>query len=134
MKGKVFADSNILIYLLGGNGKKSVAEKIVSMQPIISTQVINENINVSGKKLKISLPDIEKHIEELIKTCTVKNITLKTIESAIIILKKYHYHYYDCLIIASALENKCSTLYSEDMQHGQVIENKLTIINPFVKK
>lgn len=38
---------------------------------------------------------------------------------------------YDSLIIATALEASCTTLYSEDMQHGQLIENKLLIINPF---
>ena len=27
--------------------------------------------------------------------------------------------------------NYCIVLYSEDMQHGQCIENKLTIVNPF---
>ena len=36
------------------------------------------------------------------------------------------------LIIASALENECEVLYSEDLQHGQVIDDKLRIVNPFV--
>jgi len=40
---------------------------------------------------------------------------------------------YDCLIIASALEANCKYLFSEDMQHGQIIENTLKIINPFVQ-
>jgi predicted nucleic acid-binding protein len=35
------------------------------------------------------------------------------------------------MIVASALENNCTTLYSEDMQHQQIIENQLLIINPF---
>ena len=34
------------------------------------------------------------------------------------------------MIVASALEAKCEILYSEDMQHGQIIEGKLKIINP----
>ena len=39
---------------------------------------------------------------------------------------------WDSLIIKAALENGCDTLYSEDMQqHGQVIENRLTVINSF---
>jgi predicted nucleic acid-binding protein len=35
-------------------------------------------------------------------------------------------------MIAAALEVGCSTLYSEDLQNNQVIENSLTILNPFL--
>jgi predicted nucleic acid-binding protein len=41
------------------------------------------------------------------------------------------YSYWDSLIIASALKNNCSICYSEDMQHGQLIEDRLKVINPF---
>lgn len=51
---------------------------------------------------------------------------------AINIKDKYKFQYYDSLIIATALENGCNTLYTEDMQHNQIIENQLKIINPFV--
>ena len=54
-----------------------------------------------------------------------------TIIQAFDIVKQYKYSYWDSLIIASALENNCSILFSEDMQHNQLIANKLKIINPF---
>jgi len=38
------------------------------------------------------------------------------------------------LIVAAALLADCDTLYSEDMQHGQVFDGRLTIINPFIAK
>jgi len=38
---------------------------------------------------------------------------------------------YDALIVASALEAGCTTLVSEDMQDGRVIDGRLTIRNPF---
>lgn len=44
----------------------------------------------------------------------------------------YGYSYWDSLIIATAIQSDCSILYSEDMQHDQVIEDKLRIINPFI--
>ncbi|MFN0048741.1 MAG: hypothetical protein ACKVOU_06435, partial [Cytophagales bacterium] len=44
----------------------------------------------------------------------------------------YKYQFFDCIIIASALEANCTKLYSEDLEHGQIIENKLTIVNPFL--
>jgi predicted nucleic acid-binding protein len=43
---------------------------------------------------------------------------------------KYRFAWYDSLVIAAALEGKCATLYSEDFQHGRVIES-LRIENPF---
>jgi predicted nucleic acid-binding protein len=40
-------------------------------------------------------------------------------------------NYWDCLILAAALQSGCDILYSEDMQDGQVFEGRLTVINPF---
>jgi len=55
-----------------------------------------------------------------------------TIVNACDIALKYHFSFYDSLIIAAALESGCSTLYTEDMHNGQVIEDRLKIVNPFV--
>jgi predicted nucleic acid-binding protein len=35
-------------------------------------------------------------------------------------------------VIAAALQAGCATLYSEDLQDGQIIDHKLTIRNPFI--
>lgn len=51
---------------------------------------------------------------------------------ALDIKSRYKLQYYDSLIIATALENVCDILYSEDMQHGLVVDNQLKIINPFL--
>jgi len=45
--------------------------------------------------------------------------------------EKYKFQYFDALIVATALENKCKVLYSEDMQHELIVENRLQIVNPF---
>jgi predicted nucleic acid-binding protein len=58
-------------------------------------------------------------------------ITLDTHREASAIAEKYGYRIYDALIVASALEARCTILYSEDMQDGQVIDRRLTIRNPF---
>jgi predicted nucleic acid-binding protein len=55
----------------------------------------------------------------------------ETVLSAITIAERYRFSFYDSLIIATALKANCTTLYSEDMQDGQLIENKLLIVNPF---
>jgi predicted nucleic acid-binding protein len=58
-------------------------------------------------------------------------VNQNTIHSALKIHKSYQYSYYDSLIIASALERDCNYLFSEDMNGGQIIDNKLKTINPF---
>jgi predicted nucleic acid-binding protein len=58
-------------------------------------------------------------------------ITLDTHQEALAIAEKYRYKVYDALIVASALEARCTILYSEDMQDGQVFDRRLTIRNPF---
>ena len=64
--------------------------------------------------------------------CRVEVISLPTIHIALDILERYGFFWYDSLIVATALESGCDTLYSEDMQNGQLIEGRLRSINPFV--
>ena len=45
--------------------------------------------------------------------------------------QRYRLGFYDALIVAAALLDECETLYSEDMQHGLVVDERLTIMNPF---
>ncbi len=47
-------------------------------------------------------------------------------------MKQYQFQLFDAIIVASALESGCNTLYTEDLQHGQLIEGQLRISNPFL--
>lgn len=133
MRDKIFSDSNVLLYLVREyTDKKEKALIILDNKPVISTQVVSENINVCKKKFGLPSEIINKHAALLFNKCDVKFINKYTIELAIDIMVKYKYSYYDSLIVSSALENNCNVLYSEDMQHNQLIENKLRIINPFI--
>jgi predicted nucleic acid-binding protein len=49
-----------------------------------------------------------------------------------LIAEKYRYSFYDSLIISAALSSGCKILFSEDLHHGQLIEGKLKIVNPFL--
>ena len=136
MRDKVFIDSNIFIYAKIEDKEKdkhilarfflnSLREKVE-----ISTQVINELYNVLDK-YKIEDMIIQESIHAILTEVELKVITLETIKLSWKIKERYKYSYFDSLIIASALESGCSTLYSEDMQHNQIIQEKLKIINPF---
>ena len=45
---------------------------------------------------------------------------------------RYRFSYWDSLVIGSALDAGCTILYSEDLQHGQHIEDRLHIVNPLL--
>jgi len=64
--------------------------------------------------------------------CTVEIITLATVHKALDVRERYGFSWYDSLIVAAALAAGCQRLYSEDMQHGQLIDGQLSVINPFV--
>ena len=139
MKDKAFVDTNILIYSYSEDEplKKSSANKIFDDYTdnlIISNQVTNELTNILFKKFKLSSEDIENVILEVDTLLPIVSFDITTQIKAIRIKDKYKLQFYDSLIIATALENGCNILFSEDMQHLQVIDNTLTILNPFADK
>ncbi len=132
MPGKIFIDTNIVIYALGqASTKAHLAAPLFVGSPSISTQVLSETANVASRRLALSMSEIRKLITSLEVMCRVEIISLVTIHTALNIRERYGLSWYDSLIVATALEAGCDTLYSEDMQNRQVIEGRLSIINPF---
>ena len=134
MSVNFFLDSNICLYLLSDDdAKKEISFSLLEQNPIISTQVINESVNVILKKYKhLTIIDATNFIAYLQQYCTIEIITEATITTALEIKNRYQLQWYDSLIVAAALQAGCSKLYSEDMQHGLLVEKMLTIINPFL--
>ena len=85
-------------------------------------------------KLNQSIEEVELAIDEIIEQCTVLLIETHNIKQALEIHKHYGYKYFDCLMIASALCFDCKYFITEDLVDGQVIDNKLTIVNIYSEK
>ncbi len=132
MPAKIFIDTNIVIYALGSQSEKTErAATLFVDQPTISTQVLSEAANVALKKLAMPITDVRKLLIALESLCNVETITSTCVNLALDIAEKYGFSWYDSLIAASAILANCDKLYTEDLQHGQLIDNKLTIINPY---
>ena len=132
MRDRCFLDTNILLYLLSNDiEKKSIAKKLFKENHSISIQVLNEFSNVSLRRFKLSVSQTKEIIDKISQSCKVYPYNKETILSALDLKERYRYQFYDSLILATALDNGCNIVYSEDMQNGQVIDNRLTIINPF---
>ena len=134
MPDKVFLDTNVLIYLYSEDEPEKANLALNCAQELnawISTQVLNEVSNVMRRKQKLAYSDVLNVVQELQSSFQVATVTPRTIEQALLLGERYGYSYFDCLMLASSLEQGCVTLYSEDMQHGQVIEGSMRIVNPF---
>jgi len=135
-RNKVFIDSNVLIYAYSNSeqAKQQVARQIVKENyTVISTQVLQEMSNTLYRKFMVDYSFIKETLEECIYSNNeVYTNQQYTILRACDVAKRYQFSFYDSLIISAALESHCDILYSEDLQHNQVIDGVLTIKNPFV--
>jgi len=134
MPDKAFIDTNVLIYFISSDAaRKATAREVLLTSPetVVSSQVINEFISTCLQKRLLSLDEVTEVTTGFMRALQFAPVAAATIDSALKLVKKYKYSYWDSLIIASALENGCTSLYSEDMQHGQIINNRLKISNPF---
>lgn len=133
MSGRAFFDTNVLIYSLGAKDPRGRrAEQLLLEGGVVSVQVLNEFSDVARRKIRMSWNDIKQALRVVQFFCPdPAPIRMGTHEHALIIAERHGIRIYDALILASALEANCTTLYSEDLQHGQVIDKRLTIRNPF---
>ena len=135
MSVKVFLDSNILVYAHTDLdiAKQKISQDIIrSNESYISTQVLQEIANVLNKKFGHDWKSIAKILVEAGKNNILWLNNENTIAKACDAADKYGYSFYDSLIISAAVACDCIRLYSEDLQHNQILEGGLQIINPFV--
>jgi predicted nucleic acid-binding protein len=137
MTDKIFLDTNLWIYLYAKDPpeKSHKVEEIIKnnlRSLAISTQVLGELFHVLTRKKFTSKTDAINIISDITNTFPIQAIDTPQVLQALEINAKYHYSYWDSLIIATALLSDCSIIYSEDMQHNQLIDNKVQILNPFL--
>lgn len=126
-----FFDTNIVLYLLSADEVKADrAEALLAGGGTISVQVLNEFASVATRKLNMSLVDIREALAGVRAACKVEALTEAMHERALDLAERYGFALYDAMIVAAALMSGCTTLYTEDLHHGLVIEGKLTIANP----
>ncbi len=134
MNGKPFLDTNIVLYAFRRDDPRSeMARTLLSEGAMIGVQVLNEFVAVIRRKFGMDWEEGSDALAAIRVFCpSPVPIITETHEAALRIAKRYRFHIFDSLMIAAALQAACKTLYSEDLQDGQVIEG-LTIRNPFRK-
>jgi predicted nucleic acid-binding protein len=129
-----FVDTSVLLYLLSGEPDKSDRVEALLLQPVtISVQVLNEFAAMAIRKLRLSFAEIQEVLGTLRQLCTVLPLTTEHHDKGLELAERYRLSLYDSIIVASALLAGCETLYCEDLQHGQLLEKRLRVVNPFVR-
>jgi predicted nucleic acid-binding protein len=129
---RAFADTNVIVYAQSDDGEKSAkAIQLLEGDLVISTQVVNETVSVLTRKHGFSLGDAHQVATYLLVVCEVVPLDADTIREAIRLAARHQLSHWDSLIVSAALLAGCDTLYTEDLQHGQVFDDRLTVVNPF---
>ena len=127
-----FFDTNVLLYLLSEDPKKADrAEALVRQGGAISVQVLNEAANVARRKMRMDWRETREFLGALRGLLTVAPLTLETHELGLDFAERYALSTYDAMIAAAATLCGCARLWSQDMQDGMRIGERLRVANPF---
>jgi predicted nucleic acid-binding protein len=133
MSANAFLDTCVVIYAFVENDvrqKKSL--EILADGGVISVQVLNEMANTCRRKLLFDWAETEGALEA-VKVCCQHPIPLTqdVHKVGVRLARRYGFSVYDGLILAAAIEAGCTTLFTEDLQNGQLVEG-VRIANPFL--
>ena len=138
-KGKVFLDTNILVYQFDHThpakqkmAQQLVAEALLGERAVISSQVIQEFMNVAVGKFstKLSSDELRLVMANVLQPLWAHVPSYEFYERALGLQTANSLSFYDALIVQAAIDLGCTLLYSEDLQAGQQF-GSLVIQNPF---
>ena len=132
---RAFVDSNIWLYaLINGQDlvKHHIAQDLVGKTSCVaSIQVVQEICSNLIKKFSYLKAQIKSLIKSFSAGCEIIIPSINLLLQAEELRGQYHLSYWDSLIVASAIAANVEILYSEDMQSGILVYNRMRIVNPF---
>jgi predicted nucleic acid-binding protein len=121
---KAFFDTNVLLYMYGGEAGKRARAKVLYREHaltgrvLLSTQVVQEFYAAGSRKLGIPRPELREAAAALLEGPLVI-VGPAHITSAMENEERYGISFWDGLIVAAAEAGKAQILYTEDLNHGQ---------------
>ena len=135
MSVKIFLDTNLLVYSMDKNDprKKEQSREVLrtirdEYRGVISTQVMQEFYVAATRKLGVD-PLLAKNIIQQFENFEVVIISPEIIYEAIDCSMISQLSFWDALIIVSAERAKCREIWTEDLNHGQIIRG-VKVVNP----
>jgi predicted nucleic acid-binding protein len=139
MSDKYFLDTNVFVYSLDATApvkarraRDLIHDGLETGKGIVSYQVVQEFFSVAFRQFRkpMSAFAAEEFLNTTFRPLLAVHTSPALYFSALHVYSRYQFSWYDCLIVAAALEAECAVLYTEDMQHGQKLDG-LRIENPF---
>ena len=130
-----FIDTNIWVYAhtAGAEEFKSKLARALLGEvdlAVISAQILGE-YSVVMIRNGLPEPEIQRNVAEMIAMCRTVPITTTSVEQAWKLRQRYRLSFWDCQMVAAAAEAGCERVFTEDLQHGQIV-GTVQIVNPFV--
>lgn len=135
MIDKVFFDTNILVYSVDKHDPakqeacRSLLKATTVGQGVISTQILQEFYVSLTRKIGID-PMVAKEMVHSFEHFETLVITPGLIRDAIDCSVLFRLSFWDSLVVVAAENAQCTTVYTEDMNHGQTIRG-IRIRSPF---
>ena len=130
----VFVDTNVWVYAhlkVSGDGRHERALALVQGEGdlVVSPQVVAEYYSVM---LRNSRADawIQANLRAIFARARLQPANAQVLATALDLRNRCRFSFWDCQIVAAALQAGCATLWTEDLQHGQMIDNRLRLANP----
>ncbi|MEQ1949958.1 PIN domain-containing protein [Mesorhizobium sp. CN2-181] len=134
---KVFVDTNVLLYSHDKRDPKKLEtarewlrQLTIGQAAAVNLQVLNELTDVLLRKKWLADPETVFSMIGQLSKLGDSPLTQREVAAARALHIAHRYSWWDCLLLASALELGCTHFLSEDLQDGQTIRG-LTIVDPF---
>ena len=139
MTDNLFFDSNIWLYSFidDDREKYEIAKNLIKSNDkkiVLSMQVVNEVCVNLLKKANFDESQIQELIDSFFKRYKFSRFDKDLLTKGSKLRERYLLSFWDSLILSAALSSNCHVIYSEDMHHNQLIQNKLRIVNPFKER
>jgi predicted nucleic acid-binding protein len=125
-------DTNILVYAFENGPRRARSLELLGGEAVISVQVLNEYANAIRRKYGRDWKDISRDLDAIRgAVARVDPITDEANREALRLVARYRLAWFDAVLLAVALAGGVEALYSQDMQHGLLIDDRLRIVDPF---
>lgn len=127
-----FLDTNILVYAFTTDQRADISLALIDGRNRIAVQSLNEFALVARCRLGMTWDGVHKALDRIRRICPEPEpLTIIVHTAGLRLAERYQLRIFDSMIAAAALAANCDTLWSEDMHDGLVVDNQLTIRNPF---
>jgi len=129
-------DTNILVYAVDARDERKrdfathIIEAAVRLDCPLALQVVGEFYAAATAKLKLGAKDAAARAAQLIAAFEIFGYSVHAVRAALEQAPKGRFSYWDSVLLASAAEAGCTTMFSEDMADGARF-GSIVVAHPF---